>query len=630
MDSQERAQKWWKNGIPSEERAKLIFEEVDRIEMKNSERLQLILDCNALYGGPDSSLGIARILPRGRRISHNVIAPATDALVAEVTQGIPRPMAVSVGGDFRQRSKCRLLTKYWEAKFEATDTHFKARQAVRDGVVSGLGLLLPYRENPADPANDRVNVERIHPANYIVDDSNCVDVAPREHYVRRAVDRDWLIEKFPKFEREIEQARRPLLQNILYADPLSDKVEVIQGWHLASGPGKKDGIHFLAVNSTVLAAVPYSRTVWPGCTVTAIPAQTGFFGDSLVARAAPAQMELNKLLRRIQEAMHLMAVPRVFVQRQGRGLDSHFNNQIGIWVEYEGAPPMFLTPSSMPRDVYEHVRLLEEWVYKEMGISELSAVSKKPPGLDSGAALRTYNDVQSRRWINLERSYERMMVELAREIVYLEKEIAKDNPEHRVYVEGRKYVKEEKWSDFDLPEDRYQIRVYSSSALPNTPAGKLQALEELVKTQVIDQKTFLRLADIPDFESVREMEVAPEEALDELIDSYLDGKEYAPPEPLSISAESRAHVALRLAQAELQGADEEDLDKLRQWIEDSYVVEALWQKKIMEIQQQVIGVQPQELPQQPGAVVAPEQGVAPEMADMTATRTAGAVPAPYR
>lgn len=601
-DFEER--RWWQKAKSDIGRS--VYEEVERIDKATIERQQTILESCALYGDMGSwpgSAGLGVMLPGSRRVSHNVIATATDALVAEVTQSIPRPMAVTLGGNFEERSKAKKLTNYWDAKFDETDTHDKARQCVRDCILGGLGVLHPYRDNPLDPENDKVVVERVFPGHFLIDDRSSVDVHPRQCYIRRFIDRSYLMELFPEHKNAIRMAEPPTNQYWFSPDNQSDVVEVIEAWHLASRPGSKDGMHVIVVSDICVIEEEYDRDRFPLAFVRPVPPQRGFWGENLVQRAAPAQFELNKLLRRIQESMHLHAVPRVFLQRQSGIVHAHMQNDVGIMVEYDGNPPQFLTPASMGADVYNYVVQLEEWIYREMGVSELSATSKKPPGLDSGAALRTYNDVQSRRWINLQRSYERMLIELAREFAYLEQEIASEYSKHEVSYNDRKYVKQVYWKDIHLDEARYNVRVHSASALPNTPAGKLQALEEMVKVGIIDQKTFIKLADVPDLESVRDLIVAPQELLEETFDSMLNGGKYMQPEPGMDLVLGRHMATLMIQRGVLDGVPESNIEKVRQWISDSLQLEIraqrLAQKELMAEQQNAMADQLAQSPSPP-------------------------------
>ena len=184
----------------------------------------------------------------------------------------------------------------------------------------------------------------------------------------------------------------------------------------------------------------------------------------------------------------------------------------------------------MSADVYAHIDRLENWIYKEMGISQLSASSLKPAGLNSGRALRVYNDTQSRRFINLERSYEQMHCTLAAQITALERAISMENPKHEVVYESRGQKMVIPFREIDLKKGIMRTQIAPTSALPTSPAAKLQDLQEMVAAGTIDQETFLTLADVPDFESIRDTVVAPLELLEKRFDEMLETGQYTMPE----------------------------------------------------------------------------------------------------
>ena len=564
------ARRWWTVENQGMELSQAVVNAAHEVDEATVERQQAILENYCLYGDMGSSgLGsAAKSLPYARRLSHNIIANATDALVSEVTQTQPRPMAIPRGGTYSDQIKCRKLTTYWDAKFLSSRVREIAPQVVRDAVISGLGVMRAYEEN------EEVHVERIFPLNLLVDDRNADDVMPRVIYLRRFIDRWFLQQLYPEQSDMIEHAEPPDPRYSYNYDSTQDLIEVIEAWHLPSRPSEEgeetDGRHVIAIREAVLVEEDWRRDSFPLAFLRAVPSPRGFWGESLVRRAAPSQFELNKLLRRIQESQHLFAAPRIFVSRQSKIVKQHIQNRLGTIVEHDGPPPTFLTPPSMAGDVYQHIDRLSEWIFREMGVSEMSATSAKPVGLESGRALRIYNDVQSRRFINFERAFERLHVDLAHQIAYIERSLSLEDPSHEVVFEAENGRQETiPWREIDLEKDILHIQVFPASALPTTPAGKLQALEEMVAAGILDQETFYHLADIPDFDSIRDTVVAPVELLRKRFDMMLENGEYLGPEPYMDLTRGMRLCGLYVQKAELHGAPEERLELLRQWIPDA-------------------------------------------------------------
>jgi hypothetical protein len=78
----------------------------------------------------------------------------------------------------------------------------------------------------------------------------------------------------------------------------------------------------------------------------------------------------------------------------------------------------------MPQEVYQQLERLVNFAYQQAGISQLAAGSKKPEGLNSGVALREFDDNQTDRFASLSRAYDTFFVDLAYQVTDKAKEIA--------------------------------------------------------------------------------------------------------------------------------------------------------------------------------------------------------------
>lgn len=601
---------WW---LEEDEQslAAAVVSAADSVEMDTAYRYERMLEIACLYGDVNVWSSAAYVRQVGPRITHNIIANAVDALVSEVTQTQPRPMAVTIGGDWYERQRARKLTAYWDAKWQEVGMRALGPQVLRDGILFGLGVARPYIER------DRVKIERIWPGHVRIDDRACVDVMPRTLYIARPFDRHQLIGLYPEHEEAIRGAPAPETRWD-YSDPTADVVEVVEAWHLPSTDpdedDEHDGKHVIAVQTALLYEEPWVHDRYPLAFMRAVLPQRGFWGESLAWRGAPYQFERNKIARRIQEAMHLVAVPRIFVQRQSGIVKSKLNNEIGAIIEHDGPAPQFLTPPAMASDVYQYMRDLEQGIFSVMGVSQMSAQSLKPAGLNSGKAIRLYNDVQSRRFVNTERAYEDFHCNLAMIVTMLERQIAEESPKHEVsYNVDRRAEQAERvpWSEIDLDADRMRIQVFPTSALPTTPAARLQALEEMRAEGSIDNQAFYELVDDPDLESIRKRVTAPSEIIRKRLDKIVETGDYLPPEPYMDLNLALSSAAVSIQEAELEDVPEERVELLRLFLVET---QALVQRSQMPPEAPPAGPMGA-APAAPGAEVAPPMnGAAPPVA----------------
>ena len=109
-----------------------------------------------------------------------------------------------------------------------------------------------------------------------------------------------------------------------------------------------------------------------------------------------------------------MGTFKILVHNGSNVIDSHFDNRIGTVVRWSGTiEPNYVTPPAVPAEVYANVQTLKQLGYEQTGISQLSAASQKPAGLNSGRALEEYHDIETDRFQTVGQQYERYFLELA-------------------------------------------------------------------------------------------------------------------------------------------------------------------------------------------------------------------------
>ena len=522
-----QSERWW-NAEPTLLAAETVAE-ARRVDRATLARRMQILEAYCLYGDetaiPENAIEI-RSQPQ---VTRNVLALAVDTVISEITQARPRPMFVTIGGDWLEQERARKLTYFCDAEFDQNNVHELAEQAARDAVIAGLGILRPRRD-PSDET--RVIIERIFPPNFLVDDRGAVDVLPRSFFVRHLLDKWQLCELYPDQRAAIEMAAT-VESNAWFSDGPKgqDLVEVIEGVHLPSRKGSTDGRHVLVIAEAVLSDEQYNYAEPPFVFIRAVKPLRRFWGLSLVQRAAPTQIELNRVLRRWNESLRLNATSLWFLNRQSRVVKAHMVNQIGAIVEHDGPPPQQMTPAVMHPQVANYIEQCEARVFKLMGASGL-------------------------------------YVDLAKWVVTMHTEIAEDYPEHEIICsDGPSRTTRIKWEDINLEEGRFRARVFPTSAFPTNPAAKIQVLQDMLGAGVIDNQAFYELAlDVPDLEAVRNRVVAPLELIHKRLSKMLYENIYIPPEPLMDLAMALRETVLAIQRAELDDIPEERVDLLRQFL----------------------------------------------------------------
>ena len=221
--------------------------------------------------------------------------------------------------------------------------------------------------------------------------------------------------------------------------------------------------------------------------------------------------------------MHLLSVPLVFIQAGSKVAPSHIRNQPGTIIHYNGQPPVVYTPQAVHPEVFNHLDRLYQRAYEISGISELSATGKKPAGLESGAALRIYHDIETERFILIGRRYESAFMSAAEHYFDLAEEIVAEQGSFPVQTTYRREMTKVDFEKIRMARDEFILEPFPVSILPSLPAGKLQTVQELINIGVIDKKEQItRLLDFPDLNSVSQVYEAAEADVEWRISKILD------------------------------------------------------------------------------------------------------------
>jgi len=493
------------------------------------------------------------------RVTFNVIASCCNTVTAKIAKARPRPIFLTSGGDFSLKRKAKLLTKFVDGMFYQIDLYNLMQRVFLDSCVFGTGVLKLYVED------DEVKAERVFPSEVIVDEYEARYGDPRSMFQRKVMPREVVMGLFPNHHEEIAAAAPCDPEDRSYNT--GDMIEVIEAWHIPSAKGVDDGRHVICVDGATLFDEKYEKSYFPFVTLRWSRRMLGYYGQGLAEQLRGIQAEINQLLLNIQEQMNL-ATPKVFLERGSQVAKEQINNQTWGIVEYEGQPPRFFVPQTVAGEVFSHLDRLYNRAYEISGISQLSATSRKPGGLESGVALREFNDIETERFIITGQSYESAFLEAARQLIDLAKDVSSQGKTYEVISYGDKDIEKIKWSDINLTEDQYRMKVYPASLLPTTPAARLQTVIEMSQAGLIDKAETRSLLDFPDIEQYNKLATAPLDEAEMLVEEIIEKGIYHPPEPFSnlqlhLQFFQRAYI-----EAKINGVQEDRLQLMRQYMQD--------------------------------------------------------------
>lgn len=457
------------------------------------------------------------------RISYNIVKSCTDTASSKISKNKPKPEFITSGGNWEQAERAKKLSKYIEGVYYDVNAYELGQKMFVDACVFGTGALKIFTDE------GRVKVERVHIDEIVVDDYDGLYGKPRQMHQIKHVSKDVLIGQFPKYAKEInDQAANTSGSSDWSAAQL---IKVVESWHLQSGTNGKDGKHAICIESVCLYEEPYKKDYFPFVFMRWSDRLTGFFGQGLAEELTGIQVEINKLLRNIQKAQHLMAVPRVAINTRDNTPVRKLSNEIGSVIPYKDKPPTWFTPTAMNAEVYNHLKWLIEKGYEVTGVSQMSATSKKPSGLDAAVAIREYQDIETERFIVTGQRYERVFMDLSKIIIDMSRDLYSKDNNLKIKIDGGKFIETIKWKDVDLKDDEFVMKVWPISFLPSTPSGRLQKVQEMVQSGMITQAIGMKLLDFPDLETAESLEMADANLVDKTLSNMILHNRYDPPEP---------------------------------------------------------------------------------------------------
>lgn len=598
--------KWWHKNVNDRNINLKIFEEVNRIDQESNDRHTRNVRSLRMYGVSDT-LGktpysnatvMTPALP-ANRVTLNIIANMCDTVAARVSKMKPKITALTSKGDFSVQDQAKDLDHWLSGMFYKNDIYTLHQQMFRFATIFDIGALKHY----IDWETGSIKTEPVLATELLIDPTDGLYNDPRTLYQVKYVDKDVLKAMYPEAKAHIEEAGPNLsTQRAGSGQQYHTKVPVVEAWHLSSGPNAEDGRHVISIGTRVLYSEEYSKECFPFTFFHWSPPILGFFGNSLAQRLTGNQLEINKMLRIIQKSFHLGAAFKVFLEYGSKVAKEHINNEIGSIVYYTGNKPEFYVPKTVHNEFFQHLQWLIDSSYQETGISRMSAQGAKPAGLESGKAMRTYQDIESERFALVAQRYENSFIHTAKVYMELAKELydSEEKIDLEVVAESKKFVKSIKWSDVKVKGNELILQFFPTSSLPHHPAGRLAYIQELIDAGYITQDFGKSLLDFPDIEQYAKFDNAPIENLYMTLENLMKGK-FVGPEPtqyLSVGIELFKKAYLYYKN---ENVSAEKLDLILRWIK---LAENLESKRIA--QQQPADPIMQGMPQEAGAPT-PEQ-----------------------
>lgn len=600
--------KWWR--LPEEQVPGSLMSTIQSIHKNQSAIDQESSVIQRLYGGkvPGSSFGVPHqhavrgIHPSlSGRLTYPVIAIVVDTLISKITKENLSTEFVTTGGDYRQQRRAKKLSQFADGMAYETGMDSLGPEIFRDACLTPVGLAHTFE----DPVTGRVKTERVLQNEVFVDYADGFYGHPTQMHRVRMMDREEVLAAWGQDDKKVAEAIKSCRDSgpLGYGGEfqgLSDLVAVGESWHLPSGLDQHgeptdDGQHLIFISNAILTPkeerryrkrrFPFSEFRWKKDT-------EGWHGIPLGRDLVGSQVEANHLCIMFQRAFRMIAAFRIWVEN-GTVPDQHFQDRMGTILHGPrgSRPPQFLTPPPMSEQYFEHFEKIKERAFEAARLSQLSATGKVPAKLQSGEAQRVYHDVEAEGFSYTQKQYEafhldctRMQVDVVRDIFERDGKYSARSLVHSSTLPGHRFLRSLEWKAVLLDEDEYQLRGYSTSALPKTPAGKLDTVQDLMRAGLVDAETGRKLLNFPDLAQVQSLLGAMEDWVMKCLDAIIEDGEAQQVDPLMPLPMARKLAMQEYALGAANGMEEEKLDLLKDWLAQVDAWEAKAQKASLQQQ----------------------------------------------
>lgn len=329
--------------------------------------------------------------------------------------------------------------------------------------------------------------------------------------------------------------------------PETDRREVCEAWRTTEGDDK--GRHVMTCGDIVLVDEEWDLPVWPLVPLVYDDSYSQLGGDALAKQVMPFQYGHNQRERLINEAQGKCIAPKILAPN---GCVNGWTNGIEVIpINTTLGKPEIMMGQALPAEFYNHHREKKASAYEIPGVSQAVATAKREEGLPSARAQRDQYDKSSGRLVLNAQRLQTALGLSARVCLALMKRAYGDK-KIRLKAPSTRLLNEIDWDGMDLREDEIEVRAYIVSAIPNSPSGRAETINEWVQAGVVNPRRAVRMFASPDIDRWEDQESAAEDLALKLIDSALwEGK---PMDPESVMGPDGLGLVIDLGGKELMKA----------------------------------------------------------------------------
>ena len=401
-------------------------------------------------------------------IQENVIASCIETLCSKIASQKVRPFFNTVNGTFKEMQIAKQAQIFFDMLYEENNVNEIITDAFRNACVFDKGIV----KISDDGITNRL------PWNVFFD--------PREVTYNQITQ---VAEKLPKTPGRILELKYGIKVNRNLDYTVYEYYDVME--HIKA-------VYVQELNKVVTHE--YKPNIIPYLEIHYTNPVKGDTSQSVVDQLYGIQTQIDELLAVMKDSIAVNPGMTLLVPRSSNIKTNMLSNRTGQIIQYDPIPGQTTSPVTYAtNDIIspQFVQLLDKLkndAYEIVGISQLSATSQKPSGLNSGVALNTMEDIESSRFETQLNSVVRLYVDVAKaclDIFPPEIDILPDDL-NRANI---------KWADIVEARNNMKIQFSAAESLSKDPSEKLKQLVALSQAGVIPQSHIATLMELPDLQS---------------------------------------------------------------------------------------------------------------------------------
>ena len=401
-------------------------------------------------------------------IQENVIASCIETLCSKIASQKVRPFFNTVNGTFKEMQIARQAQTYFDQIYDEKDVNKTITNTFKSACIFDKGVIKITK----DEISTRL------PWNVFVD--------PKEVSYNKIT---YIAEKLPKTPGRLLYTKYGIKADFNLDYTVYEYYDIIE---------HTKAIYVEELNK--VTTEKWEPEVIPYLFMYYSAPIKGNTSQSVVDQLYGIQMQIDDILSVIKDSVQMNPGMTLFVPRTANIKTNMLSNRTGQIIQYDPIPNQSASPITYATsDIIsaQFIQLLDKLkndAYEIVGISQLSATSQKPEGLNSGVALSTMEDIESDRFETQLNSVIRMYIDVAKACMDI------FPPDEDILPQGTNRANI-KWSDIIEARDNLKIQFSAANSLSKDPSEKLKQLVALAQAGVVPQSHIASLMELPDLQS---------------------------------------------------------------------------------------------------------------------------------